>query len=65
MRGERILNAGICAGLEPVAAAVLAASVQALAARAHPGPIPPQELAAALPGVIAAFGDAGAPAELA
>ncbi len=55
----------LAAGLEPVAAAVLAASVQALAARAHPGPIPPQELAAALPGVIAAFGDAGAPAELA
>jgi hydroxyethylthiazole kinase-like uncharacterized protein yjeF len=50
--------AGICgsllaAGLDPADAALAAASVQALAASEHPGPLPPQELAALLPAVIA------------
>jgi hydroxyethylthiazole kinase-like uncharacterized protein yjeF len=50
--------AGICgtllaAGLEPADAALAAASVQALAASEHPGPLPPQELAERLPAVIA------------
>ncbi len=50
--------AGICgtllgAGLETADAALAAASVQAFAASEHPGPLPPQELADRLPGVIA------------
>lgn len=50
--------AGICgtllaAGLEPADAALAAASIQAVAASAHPGPLPPQELAETLPEVIA------------
>lgn len=50
--------AGICAtllaaGLTARRAAVAAASIQALTARACPGPFPPDELAARLPGVLA------------
>ena len=50
--------AGICgtllaAGLDTADAALAAASVQALAASEHPGPLPPQELAERLPAVIA------------
>ena len=50
--------AGICgtllaAGLDAGEAALAAASIQALAAVGHPGPLPPQELAALLPSVIA------------
>ncbi len=49
---------GICgtlvaAGLPVREAAVCAASVQALAARTHPGPLPPQDLARRLPRVVA------------
>lgn len=52
--------AGICgtllaAGLGPADAALAAASVQALAASEHPGPLPPPELAERLPAVIAAL----------
>lgn len=52
--------AGICstllaAGLDPVSAAVCAASVQAMTAAAHPGPYPPQDLARRLPETIAAL----------
>lgn len=53
------------AGLETSTAAVLAASIQAIAASAHPGPLPPQQLAAALPGVISDLVDARAETELA
>lgn len=50
--------AGICAallaaGLDAPTAAVVGASVQAITARSHPGPHPPQELAARLPDTIA------------
>jgi ADP-dependent NAD(P)H-hydrate dehydratase / NAD(P)H-hydrate epimerase len=56
--GSGDVLAGICgtllaAGLEPVTAALAAASVQALAATEAPGPHPPQWLAASLPVVIA------------
>ena len=49
---------GICAmllaaGLRPERAALLGASVQALTARRHPGPLPPQQLAEHLPATIA------------
>ncbi|HQZ00367.1 MAG TPA: bifunctional ADP-dependent NAD(P)H-hydrate dehydratase/NAD(P)H-hydrate epimerase [Propionicimonas sp.] len=51
--GSGDVLAGICgtllaAGLPPVKAALAAASVQALTASAHPGPMPPHELAARL-----------------
>ncbi|MDO5681672.1 MAG: NAD(P)H-hydrate dehydratase [Propionibacteriaceae bacterium] len=50
--------AGICAtllaaGLDARTAAVAAASVQAITARSHPGPHPPQEIARRLPDTIA------------
>ena len=50
--------AGICgtmlaAGLDTGDAALAAASIQAVAAARHPGPLPPQELAERLPSVIA------------
>lgn len=50
--------AGICAtllaaGLDPRIAAIAGASVQAITARSHPGPHPPQELARRLPDTIA------------
>ena len=50
--------AGICgtmlaAGLDAGDAALAAASIQAVAAARHPGPLPPQELAERLPSVIA------------
>lgn len=50
--------AGVCgtllaAGLDTADAALAAASVQALAASEHPGPVLPQELAGLLPAVIA------------
>lgn len=56
--GSGDVLAGICgallaAGLETVQAALTGASIQAIAARRHPGPYPPQELARRLPGVIA------------
>lgn len=51
---------GVCAallaaGLSAYTAAGLAASLQALAARSHPGPIPPQRLAERFPAVIGAL----------
>jgi hydroxyethylthiazole kinase-like uncharacterized protein yjeF len=51
---------GICAALlaagqHPSMAGLLAASVQALAATRHPGPVPPQQLAQHLPDTIAAM----------
>lgn len=50
--------AGMCAtllaaGLDACTAAVAAASVQAITARSHPGPHPPQEVARRLPDTIA------------
>lgn len=58
--GSGDVLAGICgtllaAGLEPWRAGVVGASIQALTAAAHPGPYPPDQLAARLPGVIAAL----------
>lgn len=55
--GSGDVLAGACgsllaAGLEPARAALAAAGVQALAARRHPGPLPPQDLAARFPAVI-------------
>jgi hydroxyethylthiazole kinase-like uncharacterized protein yjeF len=52
--------AGICAtllaaGLDARTAAIAAASVQAITARSHPGPHPPQEIARRLPDTIAKF----------
>ena len=52
--GSGDVLAGVCgallaAGLPPVDAALAAASVQALTATVHPGPVPPQELARRLP----------------
>ncbi|RLP08743.1 NAD(P)H-hydrate epimerase [Propionibacterium australiense] len=54
--------AGICgtllaAGMGARWAGVLGASVQALAAAAHPGPYPPDELARTLPALIARLAD--------
>jgi Predicted sugar kinase len=49
----------LAAGVETATAAVLAASIQAMAAAAHPGPLPPQELAATFPSVIAALPGSG------
>jgi NAD(P)H-hydrate repair Nnr-like enzyme with NAD(P)H-hydrate dehydratase domain len=40
------------AGLDPHVAAIAGASIQAIAAARHPGPIPPQRLAALVPGTI-------------
>lgn len=59
--GSGDVLAGICgalmaAGLPPAEAALTGASVQAVAARRHPGPVPPQELAATLPEVLVALG---------
>lgn len=56
--GSGDVLAGACgallaAGLPAARAAVLAASLQALASVEHPGPIPPQQLAEAFPAVIA------------
>lgn len=56
--GSGDVLAGICAtllaaGLPAREAALAAASVQAMAAAAHPGPRPPQELARLLPDTIA------------
>ena len=64
--GSGDVLAGICgtllaAGLPPVTAALAGASSQALAARAAPGPIPPQELRLPLSLMIGHPGDAGAP----
>lgn len=55
--GSGDVLAGACgsllaAGLDPVRAALAAAGVQALAAGRHPGPLPPQDLAARFPAVI-------------
>ena len=46
-------GAMLAAGLDAADAALAAASIQALAASRHPGPLPPQELAERLPAVIA------------
>ena len=59
--GSGDVLAGICAtlmavGLPPAEAALTGASVQAVAARRHPGPVPPQELAATLPEVLRELG---------
>ena len=56
--GSGDVLAGVCAallaaGLPAREAALAGASVQAMAAAAHPGPRPPQELARLLPGVVA------------
>jgi hydroxyethylthiazole kinase-like uncharacterized protein yjeF len=48
-----IIGTLLAAGLVPRAAATMGASIQALAAAAHPGPLPPQRLARLLPGLIA------------
>jgi hydroxyethylthiazole kinase-like uncharacterized protein yjeF len=58
--GSGDLLAGICgtllaAGHTPCSAALLAGSIQALAAARHLGPYPPQDLARYLPEVIAAL----------
>ncbi|MHB1009292.1 MAG: bifunctional ADP-dependent NAD(P)H-hydrate dehydratase/NAD(P)H-hydrate epimerase [Propionibacteriaceae bacterium] len=58
--GSGDVLAGICstllaAGLDPVAAAVCGASIQAMTAAAHPGPHPPQDIARLLPETIAAL----------
>jgi NAD(P)H-hydrate repair Nnr-like enzyme with NAD(P)H-hydrate dehydratase domain len=58
--GSGDVLAGICttllaAGLDPIAAAVCGASIQAMTAAAHPGPYPPQDLARMLPETIAAL----------
>lgn len=60
--GSGDVLAGICgtllaAGLGPREAAVVGASIQAIAAAAHPGPYPPQDLAWFLPEIIAGLGD--------
>lgn len=58
--GSGDVLAGMCgallaAGLSPREAALVGASVQALAARANPGPLPPQELVRRFPGVVASW----------
>jgi hydroxyethylthiazole kinase-like uncharacterized protein yjeF len=58
--GSGDVLAGICttllaAGLSPIDAAVCGASIQAMAAAAHPGPYPPQDLARLLPETIASL----------
>ena len=58
--GSGDVLAGICttllgAGLDPIAAAVCGASIQAMTAAAHPGPYPPQDLARMLPETIASL----------
>ena len=55
--GSGDVLAGVCgtllaAGLAPDSAALAAASVQALAAAARPGPLPPQDIARSLVGVV-------------
>lgn len=55
--GSGDVLAGLCgttlaAGLDAATAALAAASAQALAARRHPGPLAPQELAATLPELL-------------
>ena len=56
--GSGDVLAGICttmlaAGLDPIEAAICAASIQAMTATAQPGPYPPQDLARMLPETIA------------
>ena len=58
--GSGDVLAGMCgallaAGLRPAQAALTAASVQALTAAAHPGPVPPQELAREFAGTVTAL----------
>jgi hydroxyethylthiazole kinase-like uncharacterized protein yjeF len=58
--GSGDVLAGICttmlaAGLDPIEAAICAASIQAMTATAHPGPYPPQDLARMLPETIASL----------
>lgn len=50
-----ICGALLASGSSTREAALLGASLQAMTARANPGPIPPQELARLMPGVIAAW----------
>jgi hypothetical protein len=45
----------LAAGLDPIEAAICAASIQAMTATAHPGPYPPQDLARMLPETIASL----------
>lgn len=59
---------GVCAallaaGLTADRAAVLGASLQAMTAARHPGPLPPQELARRFPATIGTFGSGGTSAE--
>lgn len=59
--GSGDVLAGICAallaaGLAADEAALAGASIQAVAAQRHPGPVPPQELAATLPDVLQDLG---------
>ncbi|MDR1712419.1 MAG: bifunctional ADP-dependent (S)-NAD(P)H-hydrate dehydratase/NAD(P)H-hydrate epimerase [Propionibacteriaceae bacterium] len=49
-----VIGAFLAAGSEPVRAAQLGASLQALAAASNPGPLPPQELAAVFPQIAGA-----------
>jgi hydroxyethylthiazole kinase-like uncharacterized protein yjeF len=51
-----VIGALLAKGTAPGLAATLGASLQALTATTHPGPIPPQELATHFPEVIATFG---------
>ncbi|MFC0673885.1 bifunctional ADP-dependent NAD(P)H-hydrate dehydratase/NAD(P)H-hydrate epimerase [Brachybacterium hainanense] len=56
--GSGDVLAGACgallaAGLPPARAGILAASLQAITASRHPGPLPPERLAAAFPEVLA------------
>lgn len=56
--GSGDVLAGICgallaAGLSPAHAGVVGASLQAITAREHPGPWPPQELASRIPATVA------------
>lgn len=50
-----IIGTLLAAGVAPRAAAIMGASVQALAADARPGPYPPQAIAQHIPAVIASF----------
>lgn len=52
-----IAGALLSAGVDAATAGICAASIQALAAVTNPGPLPPQELAAQIPHVLAELAD--------
>jgi NAD(P)H-hydrate repair Nnr-like enzyme with NAD(P)H-hydrate dehydratase domain len=56
-----IAGALLAAGVEAALAGALAASVQALAAAQHPGPLPPDRLAETIPSVIGSLDEAVMP----